>query len=132
MVPGVFTPDDNNYLINVLMFREGRVTVANTEGLKPSRELLFFDPAPWSRAVEKTPVASTAPPLYAPMALPFSFAGWRGLVALNTLAFLVATLVVFLYAGRHATSSSTPWLAAAAFALGGYVIDTRKVCGRMR
>jgi len=123
VVPGVFIPDDNNYLINVLMLREGRVTVANTEGLRPSRELLFFDPAPWSRAVEKTPVASTAPPLYAPMALLFSFGGWRGLVALNTLAFLVATLVVFRYAGRHATSSSTPWLAAAAFALGGYVIE---------
>jgi hypothetical protein len=123
VVPGVFTPDDNNYLINVLMLRQGRVTVANTEGLKPSRELLFFHPGPWSSAVEKTPVASTAPPLYAPIALPFSLGRWRGLVALNTLSFLVATLLVFVHAQRYATAQPTAWLAAGAFALGGFVIE---------
>ena len=123
VVPGVFTPDDNNYLINVLMLRQGRVTVGSTEALKASRELLFFDPAPWTRAVEKTPVASTAPPLYAPLALPFSLGRWRGLVALNTLSFLVATLLVFVYAQRYATVQSTAWLAAGAFALGGFVVE---------
>ena len=40
--------------------------------LSPSPELLFFDPGPWFRVVSSTPVASTAPPLYAVLALPFS------------------------------------------------------------
>ncbi len=122
-VPGVFTTDDDNYLINVLLLRQGRVTVANTEGLTPSSELLFFEPGPWTRAVESTPVASTAPPLYALVAWPFSFGGWRGLVALNTLAYVATTLMVFAYARRYGTGQSTPWLAAAAFALGGFAIE---------
>lgn len=32
VVPGVFTVDDNNYLVNVLALRQGRVTLANTRG----------------------------------------------------------------------------------------------------
>lgn len=123
VVPAVFTTDDNNYLINVLALRQGRFTVANTEGLSPSRELLAFDPGPWIRAVNSTPVASSAPPLYAPIALPFSWLGWRGLVALNTLAYLATIVMVFLYSQRHATEASTAWIAAAAFALGGFVIE---------
>jgi len=123
VVPGVFIVDDNNYLINVLALRHGRFTVANTEGLSPSRELLFFDPGAWTRAVDSTPVASTAPPLYAPFALPFLWLRWRGLVALNTLAYLATIAMVFVYARRYATEASTPWMAAAAFALGGFVIE---------
>ena len=123
VVPGVFSVDDNNYLINVLALRQGRFTVANTEGLSPSRELLFFDPAPSARAVDSTPVGSTAPPLYALLALPFLPFGWRGLVALNTLAYLATTVMVFLYTRRYATETSTAWMAAAAFALGGFVIE---------
>jgi hypothetical protein len=123
VVPGVFTTDDNNYLITVLALRHGRFTVANTEGLSPSPELLFFDPGPWTRTVDATPVGSTAPPLYAPLALPFSWLGWRGLVALNTLAYLATIAMVFLYARRYGTDASTPWMAAAAFALGGFVIE---------
>jgi len=123
VVPGVFTTDDNNYLINVVALRQGRFTVANTEGLSPSRELLAFDPGPWIRAVNSTPVASSAPPLYAPIALPFSWLGWRGLVALNTLAYLATIVMVFLYSQRYATEASTAWIAAAAFALGGFVIE---------
>lgn len=123
VVPGVFTTDDDNYLINVLALRQGRFTVANTEGLSPSRELLAFDPGPWSRAVDSTPVASSAPPLYALLALPFSWLGWRGLVALNTLAYLATIVMVFLHAQRYATEASTAWIAAAAFALGGFVIE---------
>src|SRR3954468_5568557 len=123
VVPGVFTTDDNNYLINVLELRRGRLTLANTEGLTPSRELLAFDPGPWTRAVTSTPVGSSAPPLYALLALPFSWLGWRGLVALNTLAYLAATAMIFAYARRYATDPSTPWIAAAAFALGGFVIE---------
>ena len=52
--------------------------------------------------------------------LPF---GWRGLVALNTLAYLATIVMVFLYTRRYATEASTPWMAAAAFALGGFVIE---------
>ena len=123
VVPGVFTTDDNNYLINVLALRQGRFTVANTDGLSPSQELLFFDPGPWERAVDSTPVGSTAPPLYGVLALPFSLAGWRGLVALNTLAYLATIVLVFVYTRRYATEGLTAWLAAAAFALGGYIIE---------
>jgi hypothetical protein len=123
VIPGVFTIDDNNYLVTVLALRQGRVTIANTEGLPPSRELLFFDPTSKSRVVNSTPVASTAPPLYAFLALPFSFLGWRGLVALNTLAYLATIVMVYHYTRRYSTQSSTPWLAAGAFAFGGYSIE---------
>ena len=44
VIPGIFTVDENNYLVNVLALRHGHVTVTNTAGLSPSRELLFFDP----------------------------------------------------------------------------------------
>jgi hypothetical protein len=123
VVPGVFTTDDNNYLVNVLALRDGGFTVANTEGLPASQELLFFDPGSWIRAVDSTPVASTAPPLYAPLAFPFLWLRWRGLVALNTLAYLATIAMVFVYSRRYATEASTPWMAAAAFAFGGFVIE---------
>jgi len=123
VVPGIFIVDENNYLVNVVALRQGRVSVPNTDGLPPSRELLFFDPAPGTRQVASTPVVSVAPPLYAPMALPFSFFGWRGLVALNTLAYLAAVAIVFVYTRRYATDRLTPWLGAAAFGLGGFAIE---------
>jgi hypothetical protein len=123
VIPGVFIVDEDNYLVNVLALRQGRVTVANTEGLSSSPELLFFDPGPWSRRVDRTPVASTAPPLYAPLALPFLWFGWRGLVALNTIGYLVTIALVFRWTERHAAAPSTPWLAAAAFAFGGFAIE---------
>ena len=103
VVPGVFTIDDNNYLINVIALRQGGVTISNTAGLSPSRELLFFDPTSESRDVRSTPVASSAPPLYGLIALPFSVAGWRGLVALNTLSYLATIALVFGYARRYST-----------------------------
>ena len=123
VVPSLFLVDDNNYLVNVLALREGRVTLANTEGLPPSAELLFFEPGPRSRTVTTTPVASTAPPLYAPIALPFSWLRWRGLVGLSTLAYLVTTAIVFVYSRRVAADASTAWLAAGAFALGSFTIE---------
>lgn len=123
VVPGVFIVDENNYLINLLALRQGRVTIANTEGLPPSRELLFFDPTSKSRVVNSTPVASTAPPLYAIIALPFSCLGWRGLVGLNTIAYLVTIYLVFTYTRRYSTDASTPWLAAIAFTFGGYGLE---------
>ncbi|MEX2661718.1 MAG: hypothetical protein WD227_07305, partial [Vicinamibacterales bacterium] len=123
VVPGVFSIDEDNYLVNVIAVRQGHVTVANTAGLSPSRELVFFDPEPRYRVVDSTPVASTAPPLYGPLAVPFSWFGWRGLVALNILAYLGTTILVFAYAGRYATRATTAWLAAGAFALGGFAIE---------
>ena len=123
VTPSVFIIDDLNYLVTVLAARGGHVTVANTEGLTPSRELLFFDPAAPSRIVRSTPVSPATPPLYGPIAVPFSLMGWRGLVALNTLAYLTTIWLVFVYTRRYAAKSSTPWLAAAAFALGGYALE---------
>ena len=122
-VPGVFTVDEDNYLVNVFALRRGHVTLPNTTQLSPSRELLFFDPGPESRAVVSTPVASTAPPLYAPLALPFSWLGWRGLVALNTLSYLLTIVVIFSYTRRYAYDASAPWMAATAFALGGFAVE---------
>src|SRR5262245_58902444 len=110
VVPGVFTIDETNYLVNVVALRQGHVTIANTAGLPPSRELLFFDPIAKWRAVTSTPVASTAPPLYALIALPFSVFGWRGLVALDTLGYLATIGLVFAYTRRYATERSTPWI----------------------
>src|SRR4029079_13238229 len=88
VVPGVFTVDDNNYLVNVVALRQGRGTLGNTKGLPPSRGLLSFCPTSVSRNLTATRVVSTAPPLYAIVALPFSYFGWRGLTALNTLSYL--------------------------------------------
>jgi hypothetical protein len=123
VVPAVFTIDDNNYLVNVVALRGGHVTVSNTAGLTPSRELLFFDPGPKSRQVDATPVASVAPPLYALIALPFSYLGWRGLVTLNTLAYLVTIGLVYAYCRRYSQEPSTPWIAACAFALGAFAVE---------
>ena len=123
VIPSPFTVDDVNYLVNVVALRHGGLTVANTAGLTPSRELLFFDPTLRSRVVEATPVVSNAPPLYAVLALPFAWLGWRGLVALNTLAYLATILMVFMYARRHAASTIGPWLGAVAFALGGFALE---------
>ena len=123
VIPSIFIVDENNYLVTVVGLQHGRLTVPNTEGLSPSRELLFFDPTATVRAVETTPVASTAPPLYAFLAYPFSWMHWRGLVAINTLSYLATTLMVFAYARRYAIDSSTPWIAAGAFALGSFVIE---------
>lgn len=122
VVPGVFTVDEANYMVNVLALREGGVGIPGTEGLPPSRELIYFDPSLKGRAVDSTPVTSTAPPLYAPLALPFSFGGWRGLVALNTLAFLGTAALLFVYARRFAGERAA-WIAAGAFALAGYGIE---------
>jgi len=122
-IRGPFTLDESNYLVTVVALREGGLAVPGTAGLAPSRELLWFDPGARRRDVAATPVTSTAPPLYAPLALPFSFLGWRGLVALNTLAFLATILVVFAHARRYAATAEAGWIAAAAFGAGGYLIE---------
>ena len=123
VVPGVFTIDEPHYLVTVLGLRQGRLTVPGTEGLPPSRSLAYFDPMGDRRVVTHTPITATVPPLYAPLALPFSLGGWRGLVLLNTLGFLAVTALVFSATSRHATDPRTAWLAAGTFALGGYALE---------
>lgn len=141
IIPGVFTIDEDNYLVTVTALRQGRLTVPGTEGLPASSELVWFDPQAHVRRVDETPVSPTTPPLYAPLALPFSLLGWRGLVALNTLAFLVAGMVVFLFARRYGGGTAAPaaendgenqgedggeaagWIALAAFTLGSFNLE---------
>jgi 4-amino-4-deoxy-L-arabinose transferase-like glycosyltransferase len=122
VVTGPFTIDENNYLVTVTGLRQGSLTVPGTDQLPPSRELLFFDPAAPARKV-LSKVVSVAPPLYAPLALPFSILGWRGLVAMNTLAFLASILIVFQYARRHTAHPEAGWVAAAALGVGAYFVE---------
>jgi hypothetical protein len=122
-IPAPFTIDENNYLVTVLGLRQGRLTVPGTEGLPPSRELLYFDPAAIMRSVSETPVVSTAPPLYAVLAAPFSFLGWRGLVALNTIALLAVILLVFALTRRCSSAPEAPWIAAFCVGLGAYFYE---------
>ncbi len=122
-VPGVFTIDENNYLSTVLSLRGGRLTVPGTEGLTPSRMLAYFDPTAISRRATTSPVASTAPPLYAFFALPFALFGWRGLIALNVIAFLVTGFLVFRLAQSLSEDRAAPWLAFWTFVLAGYSIE---------
>lgn len=123
VVAGPFTIDESNYLASVLALRDGGLAVSNTVGLPPSPELRYFDPNVAPDAADATPVASTAPPLYAVLALPFAYFGWRGLVALNTLAFLATIGIAFAHARRFSTSVQAPWIAAVAVALGGYFLE---------
>lgn len=122
-IRGPFIIDEVNYMVTVLGLRDGKVTVPGTEGLSPSKELFSFDPESFGRIANRTPVASLAPPLYAPFALPFLFLGWRGLVSLNTISFLLTGLIVFAFARRHSTSRETPWIALALVLAGGYGIE---------
>jgi hypothetical protein len=122
-IPGVFTVDEDHYMVTVLALRTGQLSAPGTGGLPPSRSLLYFDPYPYPRKIEATPVSPTAPPLYAVLALPFSALGWRGLVAVNTLAFLGAAALCFAYARRYGASERAGWLAAGAFTLGGFGLE---------
>jgi hypothetical protein len=117
-VPAAFTIDESNYLASVVALRAGRVTMPGTDGLPPTTELLWFDPVDRWRRVESAPVAPLAPPLYAPLALPFSVLGWRGLVAINTLAFLATAALLFVWVRRLVPRREVAWIALAAFALG--------------
>jgi hypothetical protein len=122
-VPGVFTVDEDNYLVNVVALRAGRLSVPGTEGLPPSRELLYFDPALDERGELTSPAVSNAPPLYAPLALPFSFLGWYGLVALNALALALTAGAAFSLTAGVVRSRRAAYVAALTVALGGYAIE---------
>ncbi len=122
-VGGVFTVDEDNYRVTVVARRAGRLSVPGTDGLPPTPELLYFDPGLDERGDVATPVVSTAPPLYAPLALPFSYLGWYGLVALNALALVVTAAAAFAIASRHARTRAPPYLAALTVLFGGYSIE---------
>ncbi len=122
-IPGPFLIDECHYLVTVTGLSQGRLTVPGTEGLKPNPELFYFDPVAKAKDSWQTPAAATAPALYAPLALPFSYFGWRGLVALNILAFIGCALLVYHYAARHASRPETPVLATVAFLFGSYCLE---------
>jgi len=48
---------------------------------------------------------------------------WRGLVALNTLAYLATTAMVFWYAQKYAATRGIGWLAAITYALCGFSVE---------
>ncbi len=123
VIPAAFTADEPNYLASVLGLRSGDWGLEATRGLPASRELLFFEPAPQRRRTFSPPAISSVPPLYAFIALPFSYFGWRGLVALNSLAFLLAAGILFVYVRDHARRPETPWLAVTAFSFSGYLLE---------
>lgn len=122
-IRGPFSIDEINYLVTVVGLSQGVLTVPGTEGLQPSRELYAFDPDAHRRVAVATPVFSVAPPLYAPIALPFLYLGWHGLVLLNILSYLLTGLVVFLFARRLSTNPQVPWIALLLVLLGGYGIE---------
>lgn len=122
-IPGVFTVDEPHYISTLVALRDGRLTPPGTEGLPPSRELAWFDPENRGRVVTSTPVAANVPPLWAPLAAPFSLAGWRGLVLLNTLAFLATAALCHWLATVISGSARAGWWAAGAFAVGGFQIE---------
>jgi hypothetical protein len=57
------------------------------------------------------------------MALPFFLFGWRGLMLLNVLAFVVCGALVFALTRRYARKAYTPWLALGAYILCGHSIE---------
>ncbi len=122
-IPESFTVDDCNYLATVQALRDGSLFVPGTGQLMPSRELVGFDPVAHLRLLEAGKIGSTAPPLYAPWALPLSYLGWRWLILLNVLAFAATTTLVFRLTKRYADHAPTRWLAAGLFVLGGFSLD---------
>ncbi len=122
-IPGVFTIDENNYLSTILGLRAGQFTVPGTEELTPSRVLAYFDPMASGRSLVTSPVASTAPPLYAFLVLPFSYLGWRGLIASNVLSFAATAYLVFHLCEKHSRNSVTPWISCLTFLVAGYSIE---------
>ncbi len=122
-IRGAFIIDEINYMVNVVGLRQGTLTVPGTGDITPSKELFYFDPESENRVATTTPVASLAPPLYAPIALPFSIAGWRGLAFLNTLSFLLSALVIYLFVRRFTAEPSTRWIAVVLFVFGGFALE---------
>ncbi len=121
--PGVFSIDEINYLVTVVGLRHGMLDVPGTRGLTPSPELYAFDPEPQSRTTATGGIVSLAPPLYAFIAFPFSYLGWRGLILLNSLSFVAVAFILFLIAKALSGRDSVGWLVVFLWAAGGYSIE---------
>ena len=79
-IPGGFTIDENNYLSTLIALQHGHFVVPGTEGLTPSRELIWFDPQKSTHQVTRTPVYTVAPPFWAFFALPLAPLGWQDML----------------------------------------------------
>lgn len=120
---GTFTIDDSNYLATVVALRSGSVSLPGTEGLPPSAEWYAFDPYPPSRGPPRMPVMPTAPPLWAPFAVPFAAFGLAGLIFLNALCFCVTAVVVHRICALHSKGGWPPYFAAALFVFGSFSLE---------
>jgi hypothetical protein len=121
-VPGAFTIDESNYMASLRCARQGRLTLAETEGLPYSAALLPFDPTPL-RGRKETPAGPTVPPLWPLLAWPFSWLGWRGLVLMNALGAAAAVAATYAVVARVAPEGPAPAWAAASVGLGGYLLE---------
>jgi hypothetical protein len=122
-VPAPFSIDDCNYLTSTIALKHGQLSVPGTEDLTPSRELLAFDPWRRYRIVTSSPVAPVVPPLYAPVALPFYFLGWRGLVLLNALGVALTLAATYSLVRELSGARAPALLSALTLMVGGYVLE---------
>ena len=63
------------------------------------------------------------PPLYAPLAWPFARFGYRGLVAVNALAFVALLALVFRHVRRRTGEAAAAWAALVLVAAGCSLVD---------
>ena len=122
-VPGIFTIDEDNYMVSVLSLRAGGFEVPGTEGLTRSKELAYFAPQPDRFVVRQRPVVTDAPSLYAFFALPFSVFGWPGLFGVNILSFVISAACVYLIVRRTSNNVPAASLAMGIFLAGGYSLE---------
>jgi hypothetical protein len=119
---GLFSIDESSYIATITGLRDGGLVIDGSKDLSPSAALYSFDAAPRSRPI-KVPVASSSPPLYAPIALPFSYGGVRGLMALQILAFAACAALVFGFVRRHTQRADLAWLAFGTFVVGSFTLE---------
>jgi len=122
-LPGIFSIDEDSYIASVVGVRNGSLELDATAGLSPSPELFSFDAAPLGRRIDSTPVTTNLPPLYGVIALPFSWLGVRGLIALQTLSFVLCAWLVFGFTRRETERDDLAWFAAGTFALASFSIE---------
>ncbi|MFN0253496.1 MAG: hypothetical protein ACKV2T_41895 [Kofleriaceae bacterium] len=120
--PGLFSIDESSYIATITGLRDGGLAIAASERLAPSPALYAFDAAPRSRPT-KVPVTSSSPPLFAPIALPFSYGGVRGLMALQILSFAACAGLVFSFVRRHTHRVDLAWLAFGTFVVGSFALE---------
>ncbi len=120
--PAPFILDDDNHVVSVAALRAGGFTIPGTQEVSPSRELFWFDPVGNSRSPDARAV-STLPPIYAVLAQPFAALGWRGLIGLQSAAFLFTLGLLAWVERRRLVDPRVPWVAVATLALGAYLLE---------